>query len=65
REICTESSVLLAENAARFEQQNLLMIIIRYDQFRQARDIIRQYDPHAFVIASDVTEMIGEGFRTL
>lgn len=61
REICEHSSILTAKNTARRIEQNLLMIIIRYDQFKQARDIIRRYDPHAFVIASDVSEMIGEG----
>lgn len=65
KEVCAESSILMANNAINNLPQNLLMIIIRYDQFKLARDIIRQYDPHAFVIASDVTEMIGEGFRTL
>lgn len=64
-EVCEEASVLLARNAARDEEQNLLMIIIRYDQFKRTRDIIRGHDPHAVVIASDVTEMLGEGFRTL
>lgn len=61
REICEHSSILSAENTARGVPQNLLMIFIRYDQFKQVRDIIRRYDPHAFVIASDVSEMIGEG----
>jgi uncharacterized membrane-anchored protein YitT (DUF2179 family) len=64
-EICENSSILLAKNTARREEQNLLMIIIRYDQFKQARDIIRHYDSHAFAISPDVNEMIGEGFKTL
>ncbi len=65
REVCSDSSIIPAINAARGERQDLLMIVMRYDQFRTARDIIRQYDPHAFVIATDVTEIMGEGFRTL
>lgn len=64
-EISEDSSVLMAENAARHERQPVLMVIIRYDQFKRTREIIRRFDPHAFVIASDVTELIGEGFKTL
>lgn len=65
RTVSDHSSILVAKNAARGVSQDLLMIVMRYDQYKQARDIIRRHDPRAFVMVSDVTELIGEGFKTL
>jgi uncharacterized membrane-anchored protein YitT (DUF2179 family) len=59
------ASVILTENAKLGEMRNLLFIIIRNDKYKQSKNIVRCYDPKAFVVVSDVNELVGGGFKML
>lgn len=42
--------------------KQILLTCIRPQQIEQMKSIVRQIDPHAFIIVSDATEVIGKGF---
>jgi uncharacterized membrane-anchored protein YitT (DUF2179 family) len=64
-EISPHSSIVKAENDFKGQNSDMLVLFIRYDQYKKVKDIIRQYDPHAFVAVADVNELLGQGFRRL
>ncbi len=45
------------------EPRNIIMTVISIKQFPTLRQEIRKIDPHAFVIISDIYEVLGRGFR--
>jgi uncharacterized membrane-anchored protein YitT (DUF2179 family) len=64
-EISPHSSIVKAENDFKGQKPDMLVLFIRYDQYKKVKDIIRRYDPHAFVAVADVNELLGKGFRRL
>ena len=44
-------------------EKQVLLTCIRPQQVDQLKAIVRQIDPHAFIIVTDATEVIGKGFR--
>lgn len=45
------------------EDKCVLYCIVSQKQIVQLKDIVNEVDPHAFVIVSDVREVLGEGFQ--
>jgi uncharacterized membrane-anchored protein YitT (DUF2179 family) len=52
------------EGAYTRSQGNMLMMVIRPRQTAQLRQIVREIDPQAFMIVSNVNQVLGEGFRS-
>ena len=44
--------------------QDVLMCVVRRQEYGRIRDLIRQTDPHAFVIVGESTAILGEGFKS-
>jgi uncharacterized membrane-anchored protein YitT (DUF2179 family) len=64
-EISPHSSIVKAENDFTGDNPDMLVLFIRYDQYKKVKDIIRRYDPNAFVAVADVNDLLGKGFRRL
>ena len=45
------------------KQGTMLLCVIRNNQIVKLKSIVEKHDKNAFLIVSDVTEVIGEGFR--
>lgn len=43
-------------------EKDVLITCVRPQQIEQMKSIVRQTDPHAFIIVTDATEVIGKGF---
>ena len=41
----------------------MLLCVVRRQEVFQIRAVIKQTDPDAFIVVSDVGEIIGEGFK--
>lgn len=46
-------------------EKNILMTVIKKQQITQLRKIVLQIDPSAFIIVSEATEVLGEGFQKI
>lgn len=46
------------------EEKNVLYVVVSRYQLLPLKKIVKEIDPRAFVIVSDVHEVLGEGFRT-
>ena len=62
-----ERGVTLFETVGAFsgERSQTMLCVLRRTQVGALRAIIRETDPQAFVIAADVSEVMGEGFGRL
>ena len=47
------------------ENRPILLVVIRPRELPRLKSIVRKIDPHAFVMVSDVYEILGEGFRRI
>lgn len=47
------------------EGKNMLLVVVGRRQVYDMKDLIKEYAPDAFVILSNITEIMGEGFRGL
>ncbi|MCR4672137.1 MAG: YitT family protein [Lachnospiraceae bacterium] len=45
-------------------QQDVLMCVVRRQEYGKIRDLVMQTDPHAFVIVGETTAVLGEGFKS-
>ena len=45
-------------------EKNVLYCVIQRGQLQELKNIVKKSDPLAFIILSDVTEVLGEGFKT-
>jgi uncharacterized membrane-anchored protein YitT (DUF2179 family) len=57
------ATVLNATGAYSQEQKNMVFSVMAKREVARARDIVRETDPRAFVIITDVYEVLGEGFK--
>ena len=56
-------TVLKAQGAYTGEDKEVLLCVVRRQEVFQIRAVIKQTDPDAFIVVSDVGEIIGEGFK--
>lgn len=47
------------------QERNVIMTVVRNKEIRKLQSFIKQIDPNAFVIVSEVHEVVGEGFSSL
>lgn len=45
------------------EQKDILYVIVSKHQLLRLKNLVRQFDPKAFIIVNDVYEVLGEGFK--
>ena len=58
-------TVIDATGAYTGEARTLLYCVISRSEVVQIKDLIRQEDPHAFIVIGQAHEVLGEGFRPL
>lgn len=58
-------TLLEAEGGYTGEQRTVLMAVVRRRETRSLQEIVREADPHAFVVISPSHEVLGEGFKPL
>lgn len=46
------------------KKKQVLFCVLHRGQLAYLKSIVKKYDPSAFIILSDVTEVLGEGFKT-
>jgi len=57
------ATVLNATGAYSREQKNMVFSVMAKREIARAREIVREADPRAFVVITDVYEVLGEGFK--
>jgi len=57
------ATVLSATGAHTREKKDMVFSVMAKREVPRAREIVREVDPHAFVIITDVYEVLGEGFK--
>lgn len=45
------------------QERPILMVVVYQTEFTRLKQVVKQIDPHAFVIVSDAYEVVGEGFK--
>lgn len=58
-------TLLNAMGAYSGEEQRALLVAVRLQQYHRLREIVHQEDPHAFLIVTDSSEVLGEGFKPI
>ena len=58
-------TVLKAMGAYSKQERDVLLIAVRHQQYYTLKRIIHEVDPQAFLIVTDSTEVLGEGFKSL
>ena len=46
-------------------ERHVVLCAVRNNEYPRLRELIRQYDPKAFLITTNVNEVLGEGFASL
>jgi uncharacterized membrane-anchored protein YitT (DUF2179 family) len=59
------ATILSGTGAFTGEDRPLVLVVIRPRELPRLKAIVREHDPGAFVMVSDVYEILGEGFRRL
>ena len=54
-----------ARGAYSNEEKDVLMCIVKRNQFGKVKKIIKEIDPAAFVIVTEAGEVIGDGFKSI
>lgn len=57
------ATILKAVGAYTMEEKDVLLCAARKSQFGQIKRIVREIDPNAFFIVSEVSQILGEGFK--
>ncbi len=57
------ATVLNATGAYSKERKDMVFSVMAKREVPRAREIVREVDPHAFIIITDVYEVLGEGFK--
>ena len=57
------ATILKAVGAYTMEEKDVLLCAARKSQFSQIKRIVREIDPNAFFIVSEVSQILGEGFK--
>jgi uncharacterized membrane-anchored protein YitT (DUF2179 family) len=63
RELSRGATALKAHGLYKNIDREVIMTVVTRKEIRQLTDIIEEIDPDAFVIISEVHEVLGEGFR--
>lgn len=56
-------SILPAEGGYTGESKNMLIVVCRSDEVAKVRKLIKNADPHTFIVVTEAKEILGEGFK--
>ena len=59
------ATLLNASGAYSGAERRVVMCAVRSTEYPLLRDLIKRHDPQAFLITSNVSEILGEGFAPL
>ncbi len=59
------ATILSGTGAYNHEDTYVLLCVVRKTEFFQLKRLIRQADPHAFVIVNEANQILGKGFRAI
>ena len=65
RELDRSATLLKAKGAYTMEETTLLLCTVRKSQFPKLKSIICDYDPEAFMMAMETSEVLGSGFKEI
>ncbi|MDF2662180.1 MAG: rane protein, partial [Paenibacillus sp.] len=63
REMDRGVTLFLAKGAYSQADKKVVYSVVSRQETRKLRMIVKEVDPHAFIIMSDVHDVLGEGFR--
>jgi uncharacterized membrane-anchored protein YitT (DUF2179 family) len=63
RDVNRGATVLDAEGGYTKEGRNLILVVVRSYELFHLKQTVKAADPNAFLIVSDATEVLGNGFR--
>lgn len=58
-------TILKSTGAYTKQDSNVLMVAVRRPQYYILKKMVRELDPKAFIIVTDATEVLGEGFKRI
>ena len=58
-------TILKSTGAYTKQDSNVLMVAVRRPQYYILKKMVREMDPKAFIIVTDATEVLGEGFKRI
>lgn len=58
-------TILKSTGAYTKQDSNVLMVAVRRPQYYVLKKMVRETDPRAFIIVTDATEVLGEGFKRI
>lgn len=58
-------TILKSTGAYTKQDSNVLMVAVRRPQYYILKKMVREMDPKAFIIVTDATEVLGEGFKQI
>ena len=59
------ATLLNATGAYSGAERKVVLCAVRNNEYPRLRELIRQHDPQAFLITTNVNEVLGEGFASL
>lgn len=59
------TTLLSARGGYSGKERDVIMCAIRRNEAYKIRELVRAHDPNAFIIVSDASEILGEGFRSI
>jgi len=59
------ATLLEGTGAYLHDDVSVLMCVTRKQQFYRLKQFVAEYDPHAFIVITDATQIIGKGFRSM
>lgn len=65
QELDRSGTFLQAKGAYSGEQAQALLVALRIQQYHHLKQIVHETDPNAFMIVTDSTEVLGEGFKPI
>lgn len=57
-------SIISAEGGYTHEKRDMLLCVVRSHEVAQVRKIVERYDPNPFIIITDSSEVLGQGFKS-
>ena len=63
KELNHSATIMSAEGSYSHEPKNVIMTVVNRDQALKLRKFVRSVEPHAFMMITNSSEIIGKGFR--
>ncbi|CAH1218311.1 hypothetical protein PAECIP111893_04391 [Paenibacillus plantiphilus] len=64
REMDRGATIFAAKGGYSGKQKQVVYCVVARHEIRRLKTIVRSSDPHAFIVISDVHDVLGEGFKT-